>query len=88
MERTLKPENGGHTCAQCRYWSVYTNLESRQQTPICRRNAPTVTSQAIPMTNPSNPKEMGIAWQHTTFWPIVQSTDWCGEFQVKRDLNS
>lgn len=89
MERELKPENNGRTCSGCKYFSMWTDLQTKQQATICRRNAPSVTSMAFPVPKPQEAGGgMGILWQHSTFWPMVNASDWCGEWVGNARLNS
>jgi hypothetical protein len=44
----------------------------------CRRNAP------MPMSRMGNEQENSLEFVTIGLWPWTHSTDWCGEFEVKR----
>ena len=69
------------TCARCRFFDIITNIEQRTQLTVCRRNGPQAFAQAG-MAADANGQPV-IQWQQCTLWPIVQATDWCGDFARK-----
>lgn len=63
--------SGKPSCAECAY--VGLQLEKGEPGRICRRDPPRAQGIAIPQAG-------GLQVQVITLWPIVQSTDFCGEF--------
>lgn len=88
MEKTIDPR-AGHYCRDCKFFDTVTNLETKQVVNVCRRNAPHATAQLLMMNitreTPQGPRQEQVPnWTQYTLWPIVNYTDWCGEFIPNR----
>lgn len=95
MERIPRPISDGKECRQCRFFEVITNLQQPgQQITLCRRNAPRAHAQVVGMSPPpTDAKGVPIGpaqpqWTQYTLWPVVSTTDWCGDFAKRpQDMN-
>lgn len=80
-EKTIFRGELSDTCARCRFWDCITNIEQHTQITVCRVKGPTV--YAFPSVAPGPDGQPAIQWAQCTVWPIVQATDWCGDFASK-----
>lgn len=69
-------------CRHCRFYDILTDVQSKQQTGICRRHPPATFAQAVP--NPT-PQGVKLGWNYTSMWTMVKDSDWCGDFERKLD---
>lgn len=61
------------TCASCRFFKAGPNE--------CRRRAPIHADRSY--VNQNNP-EGGRIPEYVAEWPAVYSSDWCGDYEMKR----
>lgn len=80
MAEKTKFEVRQEECRKCRWYDIMTNVESRQQTGICRRHPPKVFAQALPVQTQNG---MGVNWTYSSMWTMVRESDFCGEFNAK-----
>ncbi len=67
-------------CRNCEYYLSWANE--------CRRHSPQ-THEASVKIKPgfmSGPVDLGTRLVHTTVFPKVQATDWCGEFTLAKEF--
>lgn len=79
MEKTQLPTTSEKTCQGCRYFDTIVNALAGQSLSVCRFKAPGQQGQCIGIDQHTNQPK----WLYTTLWPIVQPTDWCGDWQRK-----
>lgn len=80
-EKTIFHDGLTDTCARCRFFDSITNIQERTQITVCRSKGPTV--YAFPSVAQGPDGQPAIQWAQATVWPIVQATDWCGDFARK-----
>ncbi len=66
------------TCLSCKFCDTIVSMKLGAATQVCRMRAPTGGGQLVGVTPDGQP-----SWAYTTFWPIVTSTDWCGDYARK-----
>ena len=80
-EKTLFSSTLTNTCSKCRFFDTITNIEQRTQITVCRLNPPQVFAQAGMASDAKG--QPVLQWQQFTAWPLVQASDWCGDFARK-----
>lgn len=67
----------GKCCGNCEFWyDVMTDQEGFQQGE-CRRRAPLAR-----LLNIKNSSELDEYAEKAAFWPMTQSYDWCGDWEL------
>ncbi len=83
MDKTIKPTNPqmDRECRYCKYFDTLTNIAEHSQVTVCRKNPPKAYAQlTMEMQADGRPVPK---WQQCTLWPLVQPSDYCGEFARK-----
>jgi len=66
-------------CKDCKFCEIEDEVYF-----MCRRYAPKITAGMCAMLGTQFHEDAVVnEWSDSAVWPIVFSTDWCGEFQTK-----
>jgi hypothetical protein len=78
-EKTVYPADFAKSCANCKFCDTVTNPVQAQSTMFCRLKAPISQGQCIGL----DPATKQPQWIYTTLWPMVTTSDWCGDWSRK-----
>lgn len=78
MEKSVSTAPTDRTCQFCRFYDTVSSVQIGQAISVCRRNAPRCQGWLLGIDQQQMPR-----WVYTTLWPLVGSTDWCGDFARK-----
>ncbi len=67
------------TCRDCKHFEL--RIASGEM-GMCHRYPPQVTGSFVGGPDPKNPSQVVGKIVNDTFWPMVPSSAWCGEFAL------
>lgn len=65
------------TCVDCRHFESKANNMG-----LCHRFPPQIAGSFVGQPDPKNPTQVIGKILNDTFWPMVPSTAWCGEYTL------
>lgn len=78
-EKTTYPADFAKSCSNCKFCDTITNPVQATAMMICRVKPPGSQGQCIGL----DPGSKTPQWVYTTLWPVVSTSDWCGEHRAR-----